>query len=130
MKERLEEQILVTITLADNEIHWVKQGKEILVQNQMFDVKLIEHINGLTIFHGLFDKEETNLNKYFHERWKKNLTEQNQLIVQLFQCLQGFDFHPASDCLFFSTKKHHTASFISPKLQSPFKTILTPPPQV
>jgi hypothetical protein len=130
MKDRMEKQSLHSITLADNEIYWAKEGKEIWVNGQMFDIKSTDHKNGLTTFHGLYDDDETNLKKNFNNGWKKKMTEQNQLLGQLFQCLQGVYFMPATNSPVSSSKQHHIASLNSTKLQSQFKTILTPPPQV
>jgi len=130
MKERMEEQLLHTITLADEDINWVKEGKEIWVQDKMFDIKSIEHKDGMTTFHGLYDEEETILKKNFNEGWKKNLSEQNQLLTELFQCLQHIYFNTAADIPVLSGKQHHLVTLSPPKLLTQFRTIPTPPPQV
>ena len=129
MKERMKKQSLHSITLADNEIHWVKAGKEIWVHGKMFDIKATDHKNGLTTFYGLYDDEETLLKSVFNNSWKKEMSGQNQLLSQLFQSLHGIYFMPASDSPILSFKQCHVVSLNSPKLQSQFKTILTPPPQ-
>jgi len=130
MKERMEKQLLQTITLPNSEIQWVKKGKEIRVQGKMFDIKSIEYKKGATIFHGLYDEEETLLNKHFNEGWKKNMAQQNQLLVQFFQCLQTF-YHQTSTVFFSNTENpNYLLSFSSPALPSQFKLILTPPPQI
>ncbi len=129
MKERMEKQSLHSITLADNEIHWVKAGKEIWVHGKMFDIKATDHKNGLTTFYGLYDEEETLLKYVFNTGWKKEMSEQNQLLSQLFQCFQGIYFIPVTNSPIISCKQNQLASPHSPKIQSQFKTILTPPPQ-
>lgn len=130
MKERMEKQLLQTITLINSEIQWVKKGKEIRVQGKMFDIKSIEYKNGITIFHGLYDEEETLLNKHFNEGWKKNMAQQNQLLMQFFQSLQVF-YYPASTAIFSTTENpNHLVSYSFPALPSQFKLILTPPPQI
>ena len=130
MKERMENQSLHSITLANNEIHWAKKGKEILVNGKMFDVKSITCKNGLTTFYGLYDEEETLLKTVFEKGCKKKMADENMLLGHLFQCLQGFYFIPAATSPFLSGKQLHEVSLNSPKIQSRFKTILTPPPQV
>ncbi len=130
MKERMEKQSLHSITLNDNEIHWAKAGKEIWAHGKMFDIKSTEYKNGLTTFYGLYDEEETLLKTIFSNGWKKEMSEQNQLLSQLFQCLQGIYFMPVTDDTVLSCKQYHEASLNSPKLQSQFKTIPTPPPQI
>jgi hypothetical protein len=129
MKERMEIQALHSITLADNEIRWAKEGKEIWVNGKMFDIKRSDHKNGLTTFYGLYDEDETLLKIVFNNGWKKKMTEQNQLLSQFFQSLQGICFTPITDSPVLPSKQYHTASLHSPKPQSQFKTILTPPPQ-
>ena len=130
MKERMEDQILHTITLTDNQIHWSKKGKEIWVEGKMFDIKSTEHKNGMTIFHGLFDEEETMLKKNFTNGWKKNQSEQNQLLAQIFQCLSSIYFNLPTDISVLSDSQNNLSFFSSPKLLTQFRMILTPPPQV
>jgi hypothetical protein len=129
MKERLEEEILHTISLADNEVHWTEKGEELIVQGRMFDVKSMEHLNGRVILHGLFDDEETALNRSFNENWKKRSSHQRQLLAQLFQCLRGFYYHSIPDLLLQLHKQQYLTLLSSPKLMSQFKLILTPPPR-
>lgn len=130
MKERIENQSLHNITLANNEIHWVKKGKEIRVNGKMFDVKSITCKNGLTTFYGLYDEEETILKTVFEKGCKKSMTADYMLLGQLFQCLQGVYFIPTSNNPIFSVKQLHENSLTAPKIKSRFKKILTPPPQV
>lgn len=130
MKERMENQSLHSITLANNEIDWVKKGKEIRVNGKMFDIKSITCKNGLITFYGLYDEEETILKTVFETGCKKNMTAEYMLLGQLFQCLQGVYFPPPVNNLFLSMKQLHEYSLNTPKIKSRFKTILTPPPQV
>ena len=130
MKQRMQERMLQTITLADGEIIWVKKGKEITLQGKMFDIKSIEHKNGITTFHGLYDEDETLLNKNFTEGWGKNQFAQNQLLAQLFNGLQNIYFNSFADTPLLSDKQSHLVSFNSPELLTQFRTIPTPPPQV
>lgn len=128
MKVRMEEQSLFTISIADNEIHWLIKGKELWIQGRLFDIKSIEYKDGIATLHGLYDEEETTLYYAFNEAWQKNCSDQNQLLSELFECLQDvyFSHHTAIPTL--ADKQHHIAA-LSPKLLSQFKTILTPPPQ-
>lgn len=60
-RERLETEQLQTITIATEDIHWVKKGKEILVAGKLFDIKHFEKKNSKVILTGFFDKEEDGL---------------------------------------------------------------------
>ena len=126
----MENQSLHSITLANNEIHWVKKGKEIRVNGKMFDIKSTITKNGLTTFYGLYDEEETLLKTVFEKGCKKKMADENMLLGQLFQCLLGVYFIPINQNPVLAYKQIHEGSFKSPKIQSRFKTILTPPPQV
>ena len=61
MKEELEKQSLHVVTLKNNDIIWLKAGKEIFLKGKMFDIKTAETRNGYTTFKGLYDEEETTL---------------------------------------------------------------------
>ncbi len=129
MKGKMEQQLLHTITLHDGNIIWVKNGKEIFVQGKMFDVKSMEHKNGMTTFHGLYDEEETLLKKNLMAGLEKNRSSQNQLLSQLFQCLQNIFLKHSVAPAFFSVNQPHLVPVNSSPLQKQFKTIPTPPPQ-
>lgn len=60
-RERLETEQLETITIAAENIHWAKKGKEILVAGKLFDVKHFEKKDSKMIITGFFDKEEDSL---------------------------------------------------------------------
>lgn len=60
-RARLEREVLETITLRADKVHWIKPGKEILVDGKMFDVKSYRSLNGKISFTGFFDKEEDKL---------------------------------------------------------------------
>jgi hypothetical protein len=129
MKERLEQEMLHTIVIAENEFHWTEEGKEIFVHGRMFDVKSIEHFNGRVIVRGLYDDEETALNKSFNESWKKKSSHQRQLLAQLFQSLRGFYCDAMPDFLAQAYPLKELNDTSSPKLITQFKLILTPPPR-
>lgn len=130
MKERMKEQSLSVISLADNEIHWMKGKKEIWVDGRLFDIKSIEYKDGITTLRGLYDEEETILYYTFNKTWGKNCSDQNQLLSQLFECLQDIYFSQDGDFPALVNKPLHVTTLSSPGLLSQFKTILTPPPQV
>lgn len=128
MKEKMEQAELHTIALADNEIQWAKAGKEIWVQGKMFDIKSIEHKDGITIFKGLFDEEETILKQNLKSNREKNQAKQNQLFSQLFQCLHGIYFENTIDQLNSNDLSTISFTYYTSRLQYSFLEIPTPPP--
>jgi len=130
MKERLEESILHTITVAEHDLRWVKEGKEIALGNKLFDVKTIASgSNGNFILTGLFDDEETMLLNQMKKKQQEEESNGNKQLTQLFHLLQvlpdnwqvdGLTLLPAADV------QPVTDICILP---SPVQNIPTPPPQ-
>jgi hypothetical protein len=129
MKERLEEEMLHTVTIPLSELHWTEKNKEILVHGRMFDVKSLHYAGDKVILRGLYDDEETALNKSFSEGWKKKASYQRQLLAHLFQCLRGFYCNSTTETLSEHDHLKHLTAFSFPSLMSQFKLILTPPPR-
>ena len=63
MKEKLEQSRLHTISLCEGQFTWIKKNQEILVNQELFDVKEWTKKNNHYQFLGLFDKEETQIEK-------------------------------------------------------------------
>lgn len=131
MKEELEKDIpKQVLVIPDNDIHWVKKGKEIFVHGRMFDIKTMISRNGLTTFTGFFDDQETALKKQLTEGWNKNAPQRNQLLVQLIFSLQCTLSANSSDGLTGTICKEPIPVLITPALPDSYQAILTPPPQV
>lgn len=130
MKERLEEQLLQAIVLNKDDIHWFKPGKEIMIENRLFDVKHIEELSdGTTRFTGLYDEEETLLVKRLKQSRDEESDKNTRQFVSFFLHLQGLpvgemEAEPLPVALL---NRHH--SFDDLNITSPFRGILTPPPQ-
>lgn len=60
---RFKTETLVTIQLPASEIVWVKQGKEILHNGQMFDVKSLKASGSIVELTGFYDHKEDKLIK-------------------------------------------------------------------
>jgi hypothetical protein len=129
MKESLEQQLLQTINLSEEEVQWIKPGKEILVDGKMFDVKSFYPEHGQYKFTGLFDQEETALVKQLENNCKKNNEPGSQLLTNLFQWLQSVYPNDIAEPLLVNQLTNINFCFINIHLISPCKTILTPPPQ-
>lgn len=128
MKRRLETQFLHSISVPENEIQWIKDGKEIWVNGRMFDIKSSALRNGVYVFSGLYDEEETALLEQIQKDQQNNNTNSKQL-VQLFQLLQSFYNNPQEEIV--SPENIPGIKFIpdASPLASQFISIFTPPPQ-
>jgi hypothetical protein len=89
MKEEMEKQCLHTITLQQQEFHWVEEGKELWVNNRLFDVKSFHVENGTYSFTGLYDEEETSLVKSLQQNEGQRNTPENKLLTEFFQLLNA-----------------------------------------
>ncbi len=72
MMEKLESASLHTITLDLAEVNWIKANKEVMIEGKLFDVKNSEIINNKIKLTGLFDYEETKLEKDFTDTFHTN----------------------------------------------------------
>ena len=124
MKEKLEEELLHTISIHKDEVVWVKYNREIIVGNKMFDIKSFSEKNDVYSFTGLFDAEETALNNLL----EKETGDKNDL-YQLFQWLQSPCTNLAFDIYVIDDHKKISCFPILQHISSPFINILTPPPQ-
>ena len=95
--ERLEKQHLQTLLITAAEIHWVKTGKEIVIGNRLFDVKEY-HANGTSIIvTGVFDDEETAVQKQVEDIWRKQKDKQGIFLLKVFQVLANNYFQQHTD---------------------------------
>lgn len=72
--EQLEKGNYRVLTLKAAQIQWLEEGKELLVDGKLFDVKDYRHIAGNIEVTGLFDTEEDELREKYR-RLINNSTE-------------------------------------------------------
>jgi hypothetical protein len=130
MKQQLEIKMLHTITLAKNEVHWLKDGKEILINGRMFDVKGSHPAgNGKISFTGLYDDDETALVNKMNKNQENENKAGGKLLAQLFQLLQSPCNNTVTEVLIPSFITNHF-QVVEQCPASPFIAFLSPPPQV
>jgi hypothetical protein len=129
MRRRLESNMLHTITIAKKDVRWLKDGKEILVDGRMFDIKSSKSAdNGKISFTGLYDDEETTLVKKISKNQQNENNTGGKLLAQLFQLLCSSFNHSPEEIFIPSLNSNHFP-VLEQRLPSRFKTILSPPPQ-
>jgi hypothetical protein len=69
--ERFSTETLQTITIAKENLHWVKKGKEIIIDGKYFDVKSYTTDGDKIMLTGFYDNPEDKLVTHI-----KNLVEQ------------------------------------------------------
>lgn len=128
MEERLEASVLHTICIPENKVQWMKKGKEIKVDGKMFDIKSFHIQNGVYVFTGLYDEEETALRDNLQYEQEKN-SQNSKQFTQLFQLLQSIYNDPQHDTFFPVTKSGPDMINYNSALITQFISIITPPPR-
>lgn len=129
MKEELENKLLQTVIIQENEIHWLKAGKEIWLNNRLFDVKSSNYENGQYTFTGLYDEEETLLVTLLQKNQQRENASGNKILAQLLQ-LFPVNYERAEEG--FLSFILISCQFPDPPfpLCSHYSSIITPPPQI
>lgn len=123
---RMEKQAAETIHIGKQQLHWVKEGKEILVAGQLFDVKRIVEKDDKLIISGVFDRQETEIKNILAHQSH----QQDEQLTSILLFLIFVGLLPAIACSWEMAMK--------PTVHTNFKIALpgialatdTPPPQV
>ena len=130
MKERLENSLLQEIVVPAASLQWIKPGKEILVDQQLFDIKSIRYDqNGNALIRGLFDEKETLLIKQLRKDVDQQNSKGSRQNISLFKTIQSLPEYTAFN---FSAPVRLTDPASIPgagDLPAACLRILTPPPQ-
>ena len=127
MKVKLETSLLQTIMINEKDVVWM-DDHEIWVNEHMFDIHAKKLENGMYTFTGLYDEQETDLVKKHKDTTEKN-NEEYQLLSSLFQLLQNAFMEDEPNSLITDLIRTEYRPLILQYKPSPFKAILTPPPQ-
>ena len=130
MKRQLDGKMLHTITLAKKDLHWLEEGKEILINGRMFDIKSSQPAgNGKISFTGLYDDDETTLINKIRENQPNENNGDVKFLAQLFQLLLSSFSNTLSETIIPSLNNSYFPD-IEQGLASQFITIFSPPPQI
>ena len=131
MLEKIEQSQLQCISIDPNQVNWKIKNKELLVDNQFFDVKYAVKNGSKINFYGLFDHEEKRLESFI----EKNMSgdENNLGLNKITRFLLQIQFLTTNtDTILHSFEKlqrNFIITQISRKL-NPIFNILTPPPDL
>jgi hypothetical protein len=131
MKEDMEGKVLQTVNLPASGIKWLRSGKEIELNNRMFDIKEISfNTDGTATIRGLFDDEETALTDMLKKQQDQNNNEGSRQLAQFFQILLAAPETHTSVNLLPLFIKGNLYPYFEADPVSAYRTILTPPPQI
>ena len=129
MKDRLEHEMLHTVTIPKSELRWVKPGKEIALGENLFDIKTLTELhNGMVRLTGIYDFEETFVVKQMKKTQDDDAAKGNKL-MQIMQLLQSSPGTIYDEVYCYGQSLSEWFIINDARLSSPFRSILTPPPQ-
>ena len=130
MTEKMEHAQLIELAIQDTAVHWVKPGKELLVNGKLFDVKTVAHQNGVTHFTGLYDHEETAIIAHIRNQMHKEQgTQRVQATLFCYLLLGGDPTQLQHDFICYQEITSRPQILDEGFLIPPALARMTPPPQ-
>jgi hypothetical protein len=129
MKEQLEKASLQTLLLQPDQLHWAKAGKELWVNNQLFDVKDIQLTNKGYLIQGLFDTQETAINQ---KAAQQSDAQSNGAQLAL-QCLVLALYPPTENVILLpipTAQQQQQYGYYQSDIHSISLGVITPPPNM
>lgn len=80
MEEQLEQAALTTIQVPKASFQWYEEGKEILVEGQLFDVEFIQEEGDHYLIKGLFDEAEKKIDSQLADLLNKKQEKTNSIL--------------------------------------------------
>ena len=131
MMEKLESASLHTITIPLADINWTKKNKEVMIDGKLFDVKYAEIIDNKMKLTGLFDEEETHLEKKISTSFHSNKNQQTPFSQLKLKFIFNFYFiedHLSNSIFVFQSKKAY--STFNEVAITNSSTVASPPPNL
>ena len=91
MEITLEKEPLTSISLPATSVVWYEEGREIMVEGRMFDLKAFTIKDGIFSALGVYDDDETEVVNLMNGHWSEK--DQQHLVVQLLvlsHCILAF----------------------------------------
>jgi hypothetical protein len=127
---KLEQSQLVSIILPNSQVKWFEKGREIVVNNRMFDVKSWKVVGDSAIFHGLWDDKETALNKIIRKSAEKK--REQQAVFKFQKLISTWSLTEKNDQTFNlvqSVNVNYTG-YLTEKFQDIVLSLPKPPPEL
>jgi len=128
METSLHTEPLVTISFPESEVVWYEEGREVMVEGRMFDIKTFEITDGIFTAQGIYDEEETRVVNLMKGHWSDQ--QQSNFVVQLLllsHCIIPLTFLVYTFGL--SRLKNRVQRLLSKAYHAPFLAIVIPPPK-
>jgi len=131
MLEKMEQSHLQVITVDSNLVRWKIKNKEIIIGDQLFDVKYAVYEGNKVNFYGLFDREESRLENIIEKNMSGNESSKEiKRITRFLLQLQFLKNHSNQFCIILNTKPHKFISKNIEMIPNQYLKIITPPPKI
>lgn len=130
MFRKLEQSPLAFIILPNSQVKWYEKGREIVVNNRMFDVKSWKVVGDSTTFHGLWDDKETALNKIIRKSAERK--KEQQAVFKFQKLISTWSFTEKNYNFFFAvlqTNSNYTG-YLPDTFQNIVLSLPNPPPEL
>ena len=127
-KGRLKSELLQTIAIPVSEVVWEEEGKELVVNGELFDIDSYQIKDGYVLASGILDKEETEFVKFLHKQTDKS--KGTTLFVQwviMSECLLNHVMSTA--ILHYDINPKRNFAFYLFNYSNPFPRVIIPPPK-
>ena len=81
MEASLEKEDLTTISFPVTQVKWYEEGREVMVQGKMFDIKTYTIKGGIFTAQGVYDDDETEVIHLMNGHWSDK--QQTHIVIQL-----------------------------------------------
>ncbi len=128
--EKLENNRLQSIRIPLEEASWKQEGKEILINARLFDVRSYTRDGDQLIVTGIFDDDEMAVEKEVDQFWQQQPSRKGILLVKSFEVLSNMLLQHLYHRIPVNSALHqiHFRKHID-ILQEVFIKIPSPPPQ-
>lgn len=133
MFEKMEQGFVSTYRFSTGDLHWIKEGKELLIKGKLFDVQACTIASDSTTFTGLFDEEEELLKTNFLQIVNSKNEQPTPLQLLLLKSIFSPAFTQSPDYTLVSLQFIFVGGNILPvgeeTIISMYYPIVTPPPR-
>lgn len=128
-RRKLTNAQLETVVIAAADVVWFEKGKEIILNNRLFDIASISQEGGKLVIKGIYDGDETHLLKKMHALSRKQQSKALESQTFLAWLLTGFHQTETISLQPASLQKINHQEKPTPSACKIFLPIHSPPPQ-
>lgn len=129
MMEALEKKELVEVCISPSAIQWLHDGKECIINGELFDVKEMHALKNQIILIGLYDQKEKAIKADLEDYTKQHQQpEKTQQVLKLFQFIVT-DFGSTHLSAPIELAIQHNRFDTTANYVNPFIGYIAPPPK-